>query len=97
MNCEQFLNIYDLSINIIDIRNKEDYNESHISNSINIDHVDLILNYEKYLKQKEIYYIICDKGEVSEYVIRSINNPNYLLINITDGFDNWKGPTISNI
>ena len=95
MNCKEFENIFKNNVSIIDLRDKEDFLESHIPNSKNVNHIDLVLNPDKYLLDDDINYLICDRGEVSNNVIKLLSNTKFKLVNIIDGFDSWKGPTTS--
>ena len=56
--------------NIIDVRSKLDYDKKHLEGSINIPRLNLLKNHETYLNKNDIYYIICDKGEVSLFCSR---------------------------
>ena len=96
MNCNSFLKIYERNLSIIDIRDSEDYDESHIPGSINVSHIDLVLDPSAYLEEGVINYIICDEGITSANVIKMIKG-NYLLINIIDGYVNWRGPVIEKV
>ena len=95
MNCIDFEKIISEDTIIIDIRDCEDYYRAHIPNSKNINHIELILHPNLYLEVGKIYYIICDQGKVSSSVIKMLKDTQYKLININDGFDNWKGPIAS--
>ena len=91
MKCIDFEKIISKA-SIIDVRDYEDFFRAHIPNSRNISHVELILHPGLYMEVDKTYYIICDKGEISEHVIKMLKSTQYKLVNITDGFDNWKGP-----
>lgn len=96
MTCEEFKKEYLKGIILIDLRSPKDYLEGHIPNSINIPHTELIINHKQYLNSKDKYYLICDEGIVSKNVIHMLTNYKYKLINITDGFNAWDGPVVSN-
>ena len=77
------------NINIIDIRNKEKYNDNHILNSINIPFDELVLNPSRYLKKNEIYYIYCQRGISSRKLCILLYNLGYNVINIIGGYEAW--------
>lgn len=76
-------------MNIIDIRNREKYNTSHIPNSINIESIDLNNNPQKYLNHNEIYYIYCQYGKTSIRTCINLNNKGYNIVNIMGGYESW--------
>ena len=77
------------SINIIDIRNTQSYNNNHIPNSINIPSKELISNPSKYLEKNKTYYVYCQKGSTSIKVCMLLNNIGYKVININGGYEAW--------
>ncbi len=77
------------SINIIDIRDEISYLKGHIINSKNIPANMLIRNPEKYLNQKEIYYIYCQSGKTSDKVVNILNSQGYHTCNIVGGYNNY--------
>lgn len=95
MNCLEFERIISKDTLIIDVRDKEDFVIAHIPYSQNISHIELILHPQLYLDFNKTYFIICDKGEVSKNIVHMLKDTQYKLINIIDGFDNWKGPITS--
>lgn len=79
----------DLSKNIIDIRSKEKYNTSHIPNSKKVDMYELLLNLNKYLSNKEIYYIYCQYGKTSVKICIALSKKGYNVVNIIGGYESW--------
>lgn len=77
------------NINIIDIRNREKYNDNHILNSISIPFNELVLNPSKYLNKNEIYYIYCQRGISSRKLCIMLSNLGYNVINIIGGYESW--------
>ena len=75
---------------IIDIRNNNIYNQSHIPNAINIPAEKLIVEPEKNLNKNENYYIYCQKGITSNKICRILNIKGYKTININGGYEKWK-------
>ena len=76
-------------MNIIDIREKNKYNISHIPNSINIEAYELLYNADKYLNKNDTYYIYCTSGITSKKVVSNLNNRGYHTVNIDGGFNNY--------
>ena len=72
--------------NIIDIRDKEDYNEGHIYNAINIPMNDLLNYYFSFLNKSESYYIYCSSGKRSKKVCDILSSLGYKVVNVVDGY-----------
>ncbi|QQK08635.1 rhodanese-like domain-containing protein [Miniphocaeibacter halophilus] len=82
-------------INIIDVRDENEFKRGHIKNSINIP-----LKYieEKCMdfKEDEIYYIICKSGMRSSRACQFLcNSKNFKAINLNGGIMSWKGELVS--
>ena len=77
------------NVNIIDIRNSSRYLSGHIPNSINISENELINNPNKYLKNNIKYYIYCQSGIRSSYVVNILNNQGFDCVNIVGGYNNY--------
>lgn len=77
------------NIKIIDIRDEEEYNNSHIPTSINIPNSKIMINPEHYLKKEEKYYIYCKFGKTSIKTCIYLNKIGYKVINIVDGYDKY--------
>ena len=77
------------NVNIIDIRNSSRYLLGHIPNSINISENELINNSNKYLKNNIKYYIYCQSGIRSSYVVNILNNQGFDCVNIVGGYNNY--------
>lgn len=75
--------------NIIDIRDINSYNKSHIEGAIHIDQYDLIFNPNKYLNKNDIYYIYCNSGVSSKVVVNRLNSRGYHTVNIDGGYNNY--------
>lgn len=73
--------------NIIDVRSNLDYDKKHLKGSINIPRLNLLKNHETYLNKNDIYYIICDKGEVSLSCSRILNALGYNCYSIDGGME----------
>jgi len=77
------------SVEIIDIRNNQSYNNNHIPNAKNIPSMELISNPSKYLEKNKTYYLYCQKGKSSVRVCSLLNNLGYSTININGGYEAW--------
>ena len=73
--------------NIIDIREKYEYNKGCILNAYNVPYEKLLTTPEKYLLREKIYYIYCQKGIKSRKVSQILNNLGYNVIDILGGYD----------
>ena len=74
---------------IIDLRNSNTYNESHIPNAINIKAEKLMIEPQKYLKKNEIYYVYCQKGITSKNICKILSIKGYKVVNINGGYEKW--------
>lgn len=85
------INVSNLNINknIIDIRSKEKYNTSHITNSKNVEFNNLFINPSKYLKKSETYYIYCQHGKQSVKLCIMLTKLGYNVVNILGGYEAW--------
>lgn len=77
------------SINIIDIRSSQSYNNNHIPSAINIPMEKLLVEPKKHLQANTIYYIYCQKGISSSKVCQILNRMGYHTINISGGYEEW--------
>ena len=77
------------SIDIIDIRSNQSYNNNHIPSAINIPMEKLILEPSKYLQSNKIYYIYCQKGISSIKTCQILNRMGYHTSNIIGGYEEW--------
>lgn len=71
---------------IIDIRDKYEYSDFHIDNTINIP-FHLLWKYpEKYLTMDNTYYLICEEGYRSKKLSKHLNKLKYNTITIKNGY-----------
>jgi len=77
------------TVDIIDIRSKQSYNNNHIPTAINIPMETLLINPNKYLKTNNIYYIYCQKGISSSKISQILNKMGYHTVNIIGGYEEW--------
>lgn len=85
-------NIDDNIINrniLLDIRDKYEYNLSHINKAVNIPYTYIITLYSKYLNFDDTYYIYCDSGSKSRKVCSFLNNLGYKVIDLIGGYNEY--------
>ena len=88
ISIKDFLRIQN-SVEIIDIRSVEKYNNSHIGNAKNIPYLVLLSNPYKYLDRNKQYYIYCQKGLTSINVCNQLLRNGFNVVNITGGYEKW--------
>lgn len=77
------------SVNIIDIRNSQSYNNNHIPSAINIPMEKILVDPKKYLQANTMYYIYCQKGISSSKICQILNRMGYHTVNISGGYEEW--------
>ena len=77
------------SVDIIDIRSLEKYNDNHILNAYNIPYDKLLISPNNYLDKNKTYYVYCQRGITSKKLCAILNNKGYHLINIIGGYEAW--------
>jgi len=77
-------------MNLIDIRDKEDYMNNNIEGSINIPRLKLLNDPKKYLLKNKTYYLICDMGVLSESTSKILNALGYKCISVKGGIKEFK-------
>ena len=65
---------------LIDVRNPLEYQQKHVEGSINIYYEKLMYNPTMYLDKEKPYFLICNKGTLSERTTRYLT---YLGYNVT--------------
>lgn len=79
------------SVQIIDVRSPDGYEESHIPNARNIPLKDLETN-KTILDKNESYLIVCKVGKTSEVASKLLAEKGYENIyNLSNGMDGWTG------
>ena len=72
------INNYNYSMGIlIDVRNRLDYLKHHHKDAINIYYEKLMYNPPNYLDKSKKYYIMCEKGVLSDKTVRYLNFLGY--------------------
>lgn len=75
--------------NVIDIRDIEKFNGSHIMGAHNIPMIKLLSDYSKYLDKNKVYYIYCQKGITSIRVVGFLRKQGYNVYNVIGGYERW--------
>ena len=78
--------IYGYNFLIIDLRDENSFNESHLPHSINISLSKLIANYDKYLNKNNDYLLICEYGIQSKIIMEMLNRMGYHAHSLKDGY-----------
>jgi len=78
------------NINIIDLRDKYQYQMEHIPGAISIPNRQLIMMPEEFLSKQKTYYLYCNYGVVSTKVCNALLDKGYRVINIDGGFSEYK-------
>lgn len=84
---EEFLKLS--SINIIDLRSNQSYNNNHIPNAVNIPFEKLIISPNSYMDKSIKYFIYCQKGLVSKKACQILSGLGYKVVNILGGYEEW--------
>lgn len=72
--------------NVIDIRDRMDYDKGHFISSINIPYMLLLNNPSYYLNNNKTYYIYCTSGVRSKKACELLNLIGFNVINVKDGY-----------
>ena len=75
---------------IIDLRMPSEFEKGNIPGSINISRINLLKSPEAYLNKERIYYLICNKGEVSFSCSKILNALGYHCYSIIGGIEGLK-------
>ncbi len=70
---------------IIDLRDKEKFDKSHLNNALNISFDKLIIYPEKYLSKKNKYLLVCDVGIKSKKTCEILNRMGYCTYSLKNG------------
>lgn len=90
------INIYELNemiclnpnIILLDVRSKQEYNEGHLNNAINIPLYELQICLCKLKDKEKIIVVYCQSGIRSKKAIRILNKNGFKnLYNLKDGLD----------
>ena len=76
------------SFNVIDLRDRYEYNAGHYTNSINIPYRELLNNPSRYLNKNMKYYLYCTSGIRSKRATELLSLIGYNVVNVKDGYQN---------
>lgn len=87
------ININDIkelnNINLIDVREVDEYKQKSIPGSINIPMMGLMTNHEQFLNKGEKYYIMCLSGGRSYQVASHLDKEGYDIVNLEGGISSY--------
>ena len=75
--------------NLIDIRDKYEFNLERIPRAINVPYQYLLMNHESYLTKNMIYYLYCDNGINSKKLGMELSELGYKIVNLDGGYKNY--------
>ncbi|MGM8137826.1 rhodanese-like domain-containing protein [Enterococcus italicus] len=78
------------SLNIIDVREKEEYDYGHVPTAVNLPLSELAESYPILEKDQE-YFLICQTGSRSATACQFLGNKGYKVINVMGGTSAWMG------
>ncbi|MCI9447284.1 MAG: rhodanese-like domain-containing protein [Lachnospiraceae bacterium] len=70
---------------VIDLRDKEEFDEVHVEGARNIPYEDLSM-YKKYLPKEKLYILYCDRGSSSLMAARELSREGYRTVTVVGGF-----------
>lgn len=77
-------------VNIIDVREKEEFNNGHILGATLIPLSNLQENINKF-NRNETYYIVCQSGNRSGMVSQYLDKQGFNVVNVLGGMGAYKG------
>ncbi len=75
---------------IIDVREKSEYDNYHIEGTRNIPLMGLLQNSSQFLKKECTYYIMCHSGSRSAHAVQFLEKQGYDVINLAGGITSYK-------
>ena len=73
------------NMEIIDIRDENEYKKKHLSNAINIPFQRLIVYPNQYLKKDKKYLLVCELGLKSKKTCEILNRNGYQVYSLKNG------------
>ena len=77
------------TVNVIDLRRIESFNNGHIDGARNAPFNQLIISPDKYLKKEQNYYLYCSHGSKSLKACQILSRQGYHVFNILGGYEAW--------
>ena len=95
-NNEKVVNVNDIDnligkIELIDIREINEYNRGSIKSAKNIPMQTLLVNPDEYLKREKEYYIVCQSGGRSSMACNTLREKGFNVINVAGGVGSYLG------
>lgn len=75
---------------LIDIRDLEDYEVSHIKGAIYVPLQKIVSTPYQVMTKNKKYVLYCDKGSISKKVCNILNSQGYQVYNLSGGYEKWK-------
>ncbi|NLK96068.1 MAG: rhodanese-like domain-containing protein [Clostridiales bacterium] len=96
LNKIKVINVNDIDkllgkIELIDIREKDEYSRGSIKTAKNIPMRELLDEPEKYLNKDKEYYILCQSGMRSNRTCSALEKEGYKVINVAGGVGSYVG------
>ena len=93
---EKVINVNDIdnligNIELIDIREPNEYSRCSIKSAKNIPMQTLLDNPDKYMKKDKEYYIVCQSGRRSSMTCNSFRQKGFDVINVSGGVGSYLG------
>ena len=82
----------DNSVIIIDLRSREEFEESHFKGAVNIPYEEL--EYAKRFPKSKTLILYCDRGGASLFAARELMKKGYRTKSVVCGFRAYKGPNL---
>lgn len=79
-------------INLIDIREDNEYNDGHVPTAKNVSMGEILKNPEEYLDRSKEYYIICQSGARSSRTCMQLLEEGFNVVNVSGGTGSYLKP-----
>jgi len=79
-------------INLIDIREDNEYNDGHVPTAKNVSMGAILKNPEEYLDKSKEYYIICQSGARSSRTCMQLLEEGFNVVNVSGGTGSYLKP-----
>lgn len=77
--------------NVIDIREKQEYELKNIKGVKNIPMIGLAMNPTMFLTKNKTYYIMCASGNRSHRLCKTLAKQGYKVVNLEGGINGYRG------
>lgn len=79
-------------VNLIDVREKQEYQSGHVPKAKNIPMGDILKQPEKYMDEQKEYHIICQSGARSSRTCEALSSMGYQVVNVSGGTGAYPQP-----